>query len=422
VGRNIRLVPVRALGKCGGFDSDIIAGMRWAAGMSVPGVPNNPNPAQVINMSLGGSGACSAAYQQAVNDIIAAGVTIVVSAGNASGHATGVPANCTGVIAVTGLRHAGTKVGFSDLGPNVAISAPAGNCVNTATGSPCLYPILSSANTGTTVPVAPTYTDSFNPSLGTSFSAPLVAGTVALMLTVKPGMTPQQVLQVLQASARPFPPPGSIVGDGTPVPVCTAPQFDAAGNPIDQLECYCTTSTCGAGIVDAGAAVMATKATTPAAISTVVEYYNRALDHYFMTWMPDESTKLDAGTISGWTRTGKSWQTYTTPQMGTSPVCRFYIPPALGDSHFYGRGTDECNATAQKNPSFVLEDAAFMQTTLPVNGVCPDNTIPVYRVFDNRADANHRYMTDRTIRDEMIALGWIAEGDGPDLVVMCQPQ
>jgi len=107
---------------------------------------------------------------------------------------------------------------------------------------------------------------------------------------------------------------------------------------------------------------------------------------------------------------------------GRSPVCRFYIPPGLGDSHFFGRGTAECNSTGTKNPSFVLEDPAFMQMYLPVLGVCPANTAQVYRVFSNRPDANHRYMTDKTVRDQMVTKGWLAEGDGPDLVVMCAPQ
>jgi len=157
--------------------------------------------------------------------------------------------------------------------------------------------------------------------------------------------------------------------------------------------------------------------------TTVVEYYNASLDHYFITWIADEITKLDAGTvIKGWTRTGKTFKTYTTAQSNTSPVCRFYIPPGLGDSHFFGRGAAECNSTGTKNPSFVLEDPAFMQMYLPVLGVCPANTAQVYRVFSNRPDANHRYMTDKTVRDQMVTKGWLAEGDGPDLVVMCAPQ
>ncbi|HUP90472.1 MAG TPA: hypothetical protein VM100_14030 [Longimicrobiales bacterium] len=157
-------------------------------------------------------------------------------------------------------------------------------------------------------------------------------------------------------------------------------------------------------------------------VATIVEYYNASLDHYFITWMPNEIAKLDAGTvIKGWARTGKTFKTYTSAQSGTSPVCRFYIPPGWGDSHFFGRGTVECNATGANNPSFVLEDPAFMQMVLPNAGVCPANTVPIYRVFDNRIDANHRYMTDIAVRNQMVTTGWIAEGDGPNMVTMCAP-
>ncbi len=252
----VRVLPVRVLGKCGGYDSDIIAGLRWAAGLSVPDVPANPNPARVINVSLGGDGACSAAYQEAVDEIAAAGAVIVAAAGNSSGHAVAAPADCRGVIAVAGLRHVGTKVGFSSLGPEVAISAPGGNCVNTAANSPCLYPILTATDSGETVPVSSTYTDSFNASVGTSFSAPLVAGVAALALSANPAMTPQQVTQLLEGTARPFPAPGS-VGSSSTVPQCTLPQYSLFGRPIDQVECYCTTATCGAGMLDAGAALTA---------------------------------------------------------------------------------------------------------------------------------------------------------------------
>src|SRR5262249_104854 len=104
------------------------------------------------------------------------------------------------------------------------------------------------------------------------------------------------------------------------------------------------------------------------------------------------------------------------------PVCRYYIPPGLGDSHFFGRGSVECNATGAKNPSFMLEHPAFMQMFLPALGVCPPNTTEVYRVFSNRPDPNHRYMIDMLVRDAMVATGWLPEGDGPNLVVMCAPQ
>jgi serine protease len=251
VGRTVRVMPVRVLGKCGGFDSDIQAAILWAAGIHVPNVPDNTTPARVINMSLGGDTACTQSYIDAIGQANAAGAVVVVSAGNSSGHPVSSPASCAGALAVAALRHVGDKVGFSDMGAQITISAPGGNCVNTASGEACLYTLITTSNKGTTTPIVgppgASYTDSFDTSLGTSFSAPLVAGTVALMMSVNPSLTPAQVKAKLQASARPFPTTGGTAG----IPVCAAP---AAG--VDQLECYCTTSTCGAGMLDAHAAVL----------------------------------------------------------------------------------------------------------------------------------------------------------------------
>ncbi len=418
VGRTVRVLPVRVLGKCGGYDSDIIAGMRWAAGLHVPGVPANVAPARVLNLSLGGEGSCLASYRNAVAEVLATGTVIVASAGNGAGRTVGVPGACDGVLAVGALRHVGTKVGFSNLGAQVAIAAPGGNCVNVAAGTPCLYPILTTTTDGATTPGTPTYTDSFDISVGTSFAAPLVAGTAALMLSVRPSLSPAQVRSFMQGTTRPFPATG---GSDLSVARCTAPQFDGAGKPVDQLECYCTAATCGAGMLDAGRAVQAAQAGVQ--IADVVEFYNAALDHYFVTWLPSEIAALDAGTqIRGWVRTGLGFRAYATPEAGSSPVCRYYIPPALGDSHFFGRGHAECEATGRDQPRLVLEEARFMHLALPAGGTCPAATVPVYRVFSNRADANHRYTTDRAVRDQMAARGWLAEGDGPDLVVMCAPR
>jgi streptogramin lyase len=154
---------------------------------------------------------------------------------------------------------------------------------------------------------------------------------------------------------------------------------------------------------------------------SVVEFYNAGLDHYFLSFNTPEIVDLDTGVHAGWARTGLAFNAYPPAHAGTSPVCRFYIPPQFGDSHFFGRGTAECNATAAAHPAFDYESPEVMDMLLPTSGTCPANTVPVYRVFSNRPDANHRYTVSRTVRDQMVAKHWAAEGDGPDLVVMCSP-
>jgi len=245
---NTRVLPVRVLGKCGGFDSDIIAAMRWAAGLSVSGVPMNPTPASVINLSLGGTGTCTAAYQNAVNEIAARGVLIVASAGNEGG-AVSAPANCTGVLGVGGIRHFGTKVGFSNLGTEVGISAPGGNCVNTGAGQPCLFSIVVAVDSGTKGPAAPAYTDEINYNVGTSFSAPQAAAAAALMRSVNDRLDPPEVITLMQRTASAFP-----VNSNAGMPTCHLP---TGTNDLQTAECNCTTQTCGAGMLDAGAAVAA---------------------------------------------------------------------------------------------------------------------------------------------------------------------
>jgi serine protease len=246
VGWDVRVLPVRVLTQCGGYDSDIIAAMNWVVGDAVSGLttlsPTIASQVKVINLSLGSSVGCSAAYIDAINNVRSHGAVVVAAAGNSDGQAVGAPASCPGVIAVGGLRHVGTKVGYSSVGPEVSISAPGGNCVNTS--GPCLYPILTTSNTGTTTASASTYTDGLNPSTGTSFAAPLVSGTAALMLQARPALQPDDVRRLLRDTARTFPQVGG-------VSACHAPDSST------QAECNCTTSTCGAGMLDAGQAVAA---------------------------------------------------------------------------------------------------------------------------------------------------------------------
>jgi serine protease len=219
---NTKILPVRVLGHGGGYWSDIADGMRWSAGIPVQGVPLNPYPARVINLSLGGIGSCDAASQSAVDDTIAAGTVVVVSAGNSNTDAAGFsPAACNGVITVAALARSANKASYSNYGQSVEIAAP-GDL------------ILSTINSGTTSPVASPSGDSYGQYSGTSMAAPHVTGVVSLLLSVNPSLTPAQVVGALKATARPFP----------------------AGSD-------CTTSRCGAGMLDAYAALSAVVTNTP---------------------------------------------------------------------------------------------------------------------------------------------------------------
>ncbi|WP_246794283.1 S8 family peptidase [Burkholderia perseverans] len=209
-----KILPVRALGKCGGTTSDIADAMRWAAGISVAGVPDNTTPARIINLSLGGSGPCGSTFQSAINDVIARGVTVVVAAGNDGlANAQDRPANCTGVIAVGATDSTAKRAYYSNFSSEITLSAPGSN-------------ILSTSNTGTTTPGSDTYAL----NSGTSLAAPQVAGVAALMLSLNPSLTPAQIAQKLAATARPS-------------------QITASSTSS------CTAMAPGAGLMDAGAAV-----------------------------------------------------------------------------------------------------------------------------------------------------------------------
>jgi serine protease len=242
------ILPVRALGKCGGFDSDILPAMLWAGGVHVDGVPDNPYPAKILNLSLGSEGACDFFYQDVIDELAARNVLVVVSAGNEGGPVD-APANCGGVVGVGGLRHAGTKVGYSSLGPEVAVSAPAGNCVNLS--GACLFPIDTTVNFGTVGPGTNGYSDQVNANIGTSFSAPIVAGIAGLMLSVNGNLDPAAVrLRLQEGATKPFP----VSPDTVNVAACRVP---TGPTDVQGSECNCTTETCGAGMANALGSVQA---------------------------------------------------------------------------------------------------------------------------------------------------------------------
>ena len=218
--------------------------MRWAAGLNVPGVSANPTPAKILNLSLGGSGSCTSSYRQAISDLTAVGVLVVAAAGNEHGPVDS-PARCPGVLAVAGLRHVGTKVGYSSLGTEVGISAPAGNCVNLELWQPCVYALKTTSNTGVTVPGLSAYTGSTvnTANFGTSFAAPIVSAIAGLMHALNEDLSSSEMIARMKLGARAFPAPDP----GIP----TCPTLDSL-----TAQCNCTTTTCGAGMADAPGALV----------------------------------------------------------------------------------------------------------------------------------------------------------------------
>jgi len=159
----------------------------------------------------------------------------------------------------------------------------------------------------------------------------------------------------------------------------------------------------------------------------IIEYYNGTLDHYFITGDPDEISILDSGTFSGWSRTGLQFNAFAAnpPGSGLQPVCRYYGRPDAGlNSHFYSASPEECAAVFTKfSFAWTLESNNVFQIVVPdvTTGMCPQATIPVYRIFNGRTDANHRYTTDPAIRQRMLSLGGVSEGYGLDGVAFCAP-
>ncbi|GAB2869109.1 S8 family peptidase [Streptomyces deserti] len=218
-----KISPVRVLGKCGGYDSDIIDAITWASGGTVSGVPANTNVAKVINMSLGGSGACSTATQSAINAAVNRGTTVVVAAGNENQNAANSsPANCNNVITVAATNRAGSRASYSNYGSVVDIAAPGGETrTSTANG------ILSTLNSGTRTPS----TENYDYYQGTSMATPHIAGLAALLKSANSALTPAQIESAIKANARAL--PGTCSGG------------------------------CGAGLADAAKTVQAVKGGTP---------------------------------------------------------------------------------------------------------------------------------------------------------------
>jgi serine protease len=240
---NARLLPVRALGKCGGTSSDVADAIVWSAGGTVPGgVPPNPNPARIINLSLGSTGGtCSATYNAAIAAV--SGQALVVAAsGNDGVVGVSQPANCPGVLAVTGHAINGDSADYANVGPEVGISSPGGGAATQLVTTPAIvdtdigFYTWSSVLFGATTPASTeTGGTRSGPAVGgftgTSGATANVAAVAALVLSAKPSLTVSELRNAIVNTARPHPPGG----------------FCATGQPGQNM--------CGRGLLDASAAV-----------------------------------------------------------------------------------------------------------------------------------------------------------------------
>ena len=235
VAYSAKILPVRVLGRCGGYVSDILVGARWAAGLKVLDVPDNPYPAKILSLSLGFAGVCSAAIQDTLDEVRATGASLIASSGNDASTLISVPASCAGVMAVTAHTREGDVADYANVGRNVRISAPGGGLNSwlpeQAGGE---RNIFSTGNSGTTVPAG----DNMSSLNGTSMAVPQVAGVMALLARLKPTFAMSTLEAIVADAARSFPLGSYCVVN----PNGLAPGF------------------CGAGLIDAAAAVQKVEA------------------------------------------------------------------------------------------------------------------------------------------------------------------
>ncbi|WP_291218243.1 S8 family serine peptidase, partial [Hydrogenophaga sp.] len=301
------------------------------AGLPVAGVPTNNNPARVINLSFGGDAPCSAAYQDAINAATDAGALVVVAAGNGSG-ALKRPADCQRVMTVAAVRKDGAKADYSSFGPQVALSAPGGS---DEAGDVNL--LLSTDNAGTTVPGV----NGYGYKQGTSFAVPQAVGVASLMLSVNSALTPTALIERMKqaAAAR-----GHIdVAFGQ----CTLPTSGL---------CECTTTTCGAGLLDAAASVQL--ATGPAAVITPI---GTVTPGTAITLNGSASVALTGNIVSHqWTQVSGPTVAITNAQTAVAGVS---LPNSQASYVFRLTVTDDFLPTARSGSDTVTVVAAFPATS-----------------------------------------------------------
>lgn len=343
IGWNVKLLPIRALGKCGGSLSDIEEAVRWAAGLAVTGVPANPYPAQVINLSLGGGDTCGPTMQSAVSAAIAAGAVIVAATGNGSDVNTISPANCNGAIGVTAHTINGENADYANVGMGTTLSAPGGGSpVQLGRGETTDRPgfdgryIFSTVLFGATTPTsqASGSADSgaaYAGFAGTSAAAPQVAGVAALLKSSVPAATPANIRSFL-LNVRPYP-TGS----------ACAPGGGLAGM-------------CGAGLLDAGLALGSTgNDAAPAAAAGVDQIV-----------APGANVALNGGgskAFNGKTISAYQWSQTAGPSVTLSnanAASASFTAPATGTLTFRLQVTDNMGKTGSDVASVRVNSAPVL--------------------------------------------------------------
>ena len=353
---NVRIVPVRVLGKCGGYTSDIIDGMRWAAGLAVPGAPKNAYPARIINLSLGIPGTCSRAFQAAINDVNAAGAIVVVSNGNGGYSSVNQPANCAGTLAVTAHSVDGDSATYANLGVQTLISAPGGGCGTLARNCVEVYSsnglgIYSLGNTGASRPAS----DGYSIKYGTSMAAPHVSGAIALMLSLNPSLSRDEIVSLLRASARAF-------------PVGSACLLRA------------NSGMCGAGTLDVYAALTS--------IAPAIHISNLS-----QVASPGALVNLDASAISpsGHQVTSYAWHASPSNKIPISVLNAdtanaSFVAPATGTYQFVVLVTDSSGATSNASATVRINSAPVIQS-MTTHQVAAGKTLTI-KLIAMDADGN----------------------------------
>lgn len=192
---NAKIMPLRALGPFGGDDYDIGQAMLFAAGLDNDSGTVPAQPADVINMSFGGAG-FSQYLADVAAEVRAAGVVMVAAAGNESSNQAQYPAALNGVLSVSAVDIERELAHYSSFGNSIDVAAPGGDTRRDRNGDGFPDGVLSTHidETG-----GDRYISRF--LQGTSMASPHVAGVIALMLSVNPALTPQDIDNLLASGA-----------------------------------------------------------------------------------------------------------------------------------------------------------------------------------------------------------------------------